>query len=448
MNTLQLYISKSGETTARLAEINPSEDGRRAATDVKSAVALIDYPTSAKIVFFIVVSHNEGYAIHVVRTIPPTRPNHLDATIFIDKRLDVMTEDLETVLDRVSKIVLSKAVTEADMTELRQLFAREYDLRDKTPRIKPSRGRDFACLSYGEDSGRTLSDIISDGIYIPEWSDYKGVILLEDSLSPFPNSVVDLDYADEDEEDVEPEDDEPADDYREEPHHAKASKSYNYVFSLPIVTPDGRSAFEFELESSKPISKSPIAGYELTGKPVEGSEKTNRLRLFRGKTFLQRMERWIWGGAGLFVGIIIMSIVNMCSGGESTSTPQQNKVSYETANSNVNATTTDNSVAVAQPSTATAYLDNNRIWNRDDMEKIEGLSGLFDDLNNFRFEEITGKWANQLGASKNFGKVVAAAQKAVSKKSDPRRDDDHNPCYNREGDNAISWLGYTYWIDP
>lgn len=436
MNTLQLYISKSGETTARLAEINPSEEGRRAATDMKSAVAIIDYPASAKIVFFIVVNHNEGYAVHVVRTIPPTRPNHLDATIFIDKRLDLMAEDLQTVLDSVSKIVLSKAVTEADMAELRKLFAREYDLSDKAPRIKASRGRDFACLSYGDDSGRTLADILNDGIYQPEWSDYKGVILLEDSVSPFPNSVVDLDYPDEEEE--EPEEDDTTDESVEELNQNNPQKSYTYVFALPVVTPDGRSALEFELESSKPITKSPVTGYELTGRPTEGSERSNRLRLSRGKSFFQRMERWLWGGAGLIAGIIIMSIVNMCGDGSSKAT---NKDNFKTEVS-------ANSVPVTQPSAATSYLDSNKIWRRDDMEKIDGLSGLFDDLNNYRFDEITGKWADSLAASENFAKVVKAAKKSVAKKNDPRRDEDHNPCYNREGDTSISWLGYTYWIDP
>ena len=438
MNTLQLYISKSGETVTRLAEINPSEEGRRAATDMKSAVALIDYPSSAKIVFFIVVNHNEGYAVHVVRTIPPTRPNHLDATIFIDKRLDLMAEDLEIVLESVSKIVLSKAVTEADMAELRKLFARKYDLRDKAPRIKASRGRDFACLSYGDDSGRTLDDILKDGIYLPEWSDYKGVILLEDSVAPFLNSVVNLDYPDEEEE--EPEEDDNIDDSDEESARKDTTKNYTYVFALPVVTPDGRSALEFELESSKPITKSPVTGYELTGRPTEGSERSNRLRLSRGKSFFQRMERWIWGGSGLIAGIIIMSIVNMCGGGSSKSSNNDKVVTEVSANSN--------SVAITQPSAATSYLDSNKIWRRDDMEKIDGLSGLFDDLNNYRFDEITDKWAVSLAASENFAKVVKAAKKSVAKKNDPRRDEDHNPCYNREGDTSISWLGYTYWIDP
>ena len=82
------------------------------------------------------------------------------------------------------------------------------------------------------------------------------------------------------------------------------------------------------------------------------------------------------------------------------------------------------------------------------MEKIDALKGLFDDLNNYRFDIITEKWAPQLSSSKNFSKIVKAASDAINKKVDPRRDDNHNPTYNRDGDTAISWRGYTYWIDP
>ncbi len=187
MNTLQLYISKSARERVKLAEINPTEQGRKAAADMKSAVALVDYAPSAKMVFYIVVNTADGYAIHIIRTIPPTRPNHLDATIFIDKKLDIMAEDLAEVLDKVTSIVLAKAVSETDMNQLRHLFDREYDLRDKDPRIKPSRGNDYACLSYGPDSGRSLDQLLDDGIYRKEWSAYKGVIILDDTVTPVPN---------------------------------------------------------------------------------------------------------------------------------------------------------------------------------------------------------------------------------------------------------------------
>ncbi|MDE6240005.1 MAG: hypothetical protein K2M54_08510 [Muribaculaceae bacterium] len=449
MNTLQLYISKSARESARVAEINPSDEGRRAATDMKAAVALIDYPPSAKTVFFIVANVQGGYAIHIVRTIPPTKPNHLDATIFIAKDLDIMAEDLQEVLESVSATVLAKAVTEEDMNRLRHLFSREYDLRDKSPRIKPSRGSDYAYLSYGKDY-ISLAEILAEGLYRPEWSDYKAVCLLDETLSPLPNSMTDLNAISDDRQDDEPEI-ESAD---EEPRrHSGAPVSY--IFSIPVSMPDGKSDLEFELESTRPIQRSPIDGYAVSGKIFEGPERINRLRRSEDKTLYARFEKWIWGAGGLLAGILIMAIAGLFSDSKSDRPAAAYQSSQQTAEaigsteSNLTISAEEQSKpSQPQPSEATAYLDNNRIWRLDDMEKIEGLRGLFDDLNNYRFEEITGKWSDSLGASKNFAKVVKAAEKSVSKKVDPRRHADHSPAYNREGDTGIGWLGYTFWIDP
>lgn len=460
MNTLQLYISKSARESARLAEINPTDEGRRAASDMKAAVALVDYPPSAKTVFFIVVNVQGGYAIHIIRTIPPTKPNHLDATIFVDKNLDIMAEDLKEVLDAVSSTVLAKAVTEEDMNRLRELFSHEYDLRDKAPRIKPSRGSDYAFLSYGNDASMTITDILAEGLYRPEWSNYKAVCLLDESLSPLPNSMTDLNGTYADSEDDAP----PTGSHYEadtEDNIGRDGAPVSYVFSIPVMMPDGRTELEFELESSRPIQRSPIAGYAVSGKIFEGTERVNRLRRVTDKTLYERFEKWIWGAGGLLAGIILMVIVGLFSDSSaerpapevfksSQPTTQSVQPTEETSPKSASSDNQSQTIPASQPqpTEATAYLDNNRIWRLVDMEKIEGLQGLFNDLNNYRFEEITGKWAESLGASKNFAKVVKAAEKSISKKVDPRREPDHSPSYNREGDTAIGWLGYTFWIDP
>ncbi len=458
MNTLQLYISKSSRESARLAEINPSDEGRRAASDMKGAVALVDYPPSAKTVFLIVTNLQSGYAIHIIRTIPPTKPNHLDATIYIDRNLDVMAEDLTEVIDTVSATVLAKAVTEEDMARLRSLFAKEYDVRDKAPRVKASKGSEYAFLNYGKDPLPTLGDIVADGLYRPEWSAYKAVCLLDNDLAPLPNSMVDLNEAYADEPEEEPAN-EPAAAHESVNQRSAGGAPTSYVFSIPVMLPEGRSDLEFELESSHQLQRSPIAGYAVAGRIVSGPDRVNRLRQSSDKTLYARFEKWIWGAGGVVAGIIIMAIIGLFSDSpsekriDSYQTPQPVEAAAQTSEPQAPAQTAaaqPEPVAESkpQPSDATAYLDNNRIWRLDDMEKIEGLRGLFDDLNNYRFDQITGKWAQTLGASKNFSKVIKAAEKSVSKKVDPRRHPDHSPSYNREGDTGIGWLGYTFWIDP
>lgn len=453
MNTLQLYISKSARESGKLAEINPSDDGRRAVADMKAAVALIDYPPSTKNIFLIAVNHPGGYAIHIIRTIPPVKPNHLDATIFVDKDIDIMTEDLLEVIDSVSQTILAKAVTEDDMARLRKLFSREYDTRDKSPRIKPSRGNDYAFISYGGQSPLTLDEILSDDIYRRKWSDFKAVCLLDDLL-PLPNSMTDLT---------------PGDDIPSEPDDIstpapqsdleQTAQPLTYVFSIPVLMPEGRSDLEFELECSNPMQRSPIEGYATSGRIVPGTERINRLRRADDSTLYSRFEKWIWGAGGIVCGIIIMAIAGLFKDSPSErpaasvpvevisdSAPAQ-PVSETDASAKAPA---DIPAATPKPQTseATAYLDNNKIWVLEDMEKIEGLRGLFDDINNYRFDQLSGPWAETLAASKSFAKVAKAAHEALSKKVDPRRSPEHSPTYNREGDTKIGWVGYTFWIDP
>ncbi len=445
MNTLELYISKSSGETRLMAEINPTDEGRKAASDVRSAVTLVDYPATEKAVFLVVVNVAGGYAIHIVRTIPPTRPNHLDATIYIDRALDVMADDLREVIDKVSAIVLAKSVTESDMASLRELFACEYDKLDKVPRVKASHGRDYACLTYDDRSA--FDDLLDEGLYRSGWSDYRGVIILPADLHTLPNSVVDLSLTD-DEADQGLEDEEP--EASVSAAHDRRSHGYSYVLGLPIVTSEGRSILEFEVESAKPLTKSPVQGYEMVGRPRPGTDVVTRLRRSSGQSLKERLGRWLWGFSGLIVGVIIMSIFNYCSDDVPDATPKTPAVtaSAEKPAAKPSSASDTKPVTVLAPE-AVAYLDANKVWRLDDMEKIPDLRGLFDDLNNFRLEQIVDVWGDRLAGSENFARVVKAARKSLARKVDPRRDpDEHNPAYNRAGDTAISWLGYTYWIDP
>lgn len=195
MNRLQLYISKSGVGRTELIDINADENVRRLVGDMRSVVAAIDYKASEKSVFYIVVYVDGGYIVHVIRTIPPTRPVHLDASVYVDKKLDLMAEDLIDVLEQVRETVSAKAVTQEDMDRLRQVFDTEYDLRDKASRVKTMSGGQYAFLSYGGDSGLSLAEVIDSGLYRPEWSEYRAVVVADASVASCPESMIDLSEA-------------------------------------------------------------------------------------------------------------------------------------------------------------------------------------------------------------------------------------------------------------
>lgn len=447
MNKLQLYISKSARDYVRLVDINADPTVAGQVADMRSVAAMVDYPVSSKTVFYVVRYVSGGYFIHIIRTIPPTRPYHLEATVFVGEGLDIMGDELSEVIDTVTEKVLSSAVTEADMQELKQLFDREYDSKDKIKRIKASKGSEIAYLRYGESSGLSLDDVIADGVYQPEWSVFKCVVLIDDSLSMIPDSAVELGFDEEEEEG-----------YREELSQTTNGKnasqtSHHYVFALPMTTPEGRSTLEFEVECSKPITRSPIAGYELGKKIAEGTDVSNKLKRVETSGIFGRKGRWIWSIGCVAVGMILMYLIG--PSGKTAAEPSADEtVTEAVADTDKDSKTTKDSAKkatsanVAKATEATAYLDGNSIWDKGAMEKYDDLRGLFDDMNNFHFQELSGKWADKLAASKNFSKVANASRHAISKKVDPRREKQHDPSYNKEGDTKIGWKVYTYWIDP
>lgn len=205
-----------------------------------------------------------------------------------------------------------------------------------------------------------------------------------------------------------------------------------YRFILPVSLGDSASSIKFELHSSRAITSSPVEGYVVEGRIDEGEKSLNRLRRERSLHRLVTLREAVFALAGLVVGIVIMTIAMFVDGDEDPATVE----------------TVVSELPVASYAEACDYLDSNKIWTRDRLEAIPGLEGLFDELNNYDFDRIVDYRGPMLSSSKNFAAVVKAARHARDKGVDPRRDPAHAPAYNRDGDKAINWRGYTYWIDP
>ena len=205
-----------------------------------------------------------------------------------------------------------------------------------------------------------------------------------------------------------------------------------YRFILPVSLGDSASSIKFELHSSRAITSSPVEGYVVEGRIDEGEKSLNRLRRERSLHRLVTLREAVFALAGLVVGIVIMTIAMFVDGDEDPATVE----------------TVVSELPVASYAEACDYLDSNKIWTRDRLEAIPGLEGLFDELNNYDFDRIVDYRGPMLSSSKNFAAVVKAARHARDKGVDPRRDPGHAPAYNRDGDKAINWRGYTYWIDP
>lgn len=252
-----------------------------------------------------------------------------------------------------------------------------------------------------------------------------------------------------------------------------------YRFEVPVKSSDLGAPIKFEILSQKPLADSPLEGYELTADVQEGASRTNHLR-YTGAGVWQHRHA-ISFGAGLLLGIILMLLFGTCSGnkGKETLAPAANpddttaKVeavaapapaaptvitedkTQEAVVQEAPAPTPDAQKAEAadadkpatqqQISAACKYLDDSKVWTRTDMEKQPALRGLYDDMNNFRYERLIEYWGLRLGASKQFAEIAKHADMGKHKKERVLK---KGSTYNTGDDERINRTAYLNRIDP
>lgn len=254
----------------------------------------------------------------------------------------------------------------------------------------------------------------------------------------------------------------------------KQHKSYR--FDMPLDTPEPLEPLRIYIKTLKPLHKCPIEGYDIAGdKLIEGGEPNN-LQYIGKKEKKNNLILVAVAVGALIAGFLIGAFVfwDGKKVASETTVPQIEEAalvaapipvpkpestpadSNKTETQKPQAETTEQPIPAAStpPAQFTAadyakgveYLQAHKRWNRDEMQAIPALAGLFDDLNTYNFERIKTFWAPKLADSKNFAAVVRAVEGSTTKR-DPRTGK-HAPTYNPEGDNSFGWLAYTYWIDP
>ena len=181
MNKLQLYITKSLRGYKNLVNFNPSEDVRRHVQDLRQALKTVNYDSTEKNIFYMLKYTGEGVFVVVLRTIPDKPLDHLGAWIYVPNGLDISAGQLYDAVRLTTKKVSGAGVGEADIAELRQVFATEYTLDRNAPAIVPNQGTDYAFCYYGGE-GRGLAEFFGEHLYQPGFLRYRGVLLLEDGI--------------------------------------------------------------------------------------------------------------------------------------------------------------------------------------------------------------------------------------------------------------------------
>lgn len=236
----------------------------------------------------------------------------------------------------------------------------------------------------------------------------------------------------------------------------------SYRFDLPLSGSSGADAIRIVIKTKKPIEDSPVDGYVVEGdKILEGSGVSNKLvYVGGGNTHRRTTVKWIIIAAACFIAGLLTGWLCLSSPAPLPSvrpsavsvdsiaaqTPQTPQTTVTVAVSDTTTIAAQQAAAEPDYKAAIAYLDGHRNWQRDDMEEIAGMAGLFDDLNSYNFDRIRNHWAQHLSGSRNFAAVVRAATGALNKR-DPRTGK-HKPTFVHGNDTTIGWLSYTYWIDP
>lgn len=223
---------------------------------------------------------------------------------------------------------------------------------------------------------------------------------------------------------------------------------HHYEFLIPAY--NGKEQIKdalVKVQAKERLKGSPIKGYSLSDYSLyEGEGGGNILK----HNPLSGIKYFAYGFITCFLLILFavlgimffdgdfpskkvaeMENVNSCIGGESTgSTPDQEQLSD----------------VEKDLRNAITYLDNNDVWNKNELDKFNATKGLFDALNNLDMGALQDEWAKKLDGSSKFQEIAEKAKDAIKHK---RRIDlaDRDGRYNRNVDDfSINVENYKKFI--
>lgn len=200
-----------------------------------------------------------------------------------------------------------------------------------------------------------------------------------------------------------------------QPVHIKMTKEmYSYEFLLPLKNDEGY--YPIKISGNRKVKSSPVKGYVTEDGYVTRNDK-NYLRF---KPFTRKF--WI---TCLICSIIVL-LLGVCGGyalndfiGGKADNQEISKLTKENAdlksrikelekrNYNYAPKGSESNSDEKSVDAAISYIDHNNVWNRTEMEKHEPLKGLWDAMNERRFDDILA-YENVLGKSAIFQELVAS----------------------------------------
>lgn len=211
-----------------------------------------------------------------------------------------------------------------------------------------------------------------------------------------------------------------------------SKKTYEYKLAVPYDKKDGYIELE-PITTDKSLKMSPIKGY----KPENGKFLQNKTTYLKyspyNKAFCIKAAIVLFvvliSGAALGTWVLnkfmtseykdlktenafLKSVIDDLKAG--------NKNNYASQNDDENKSEQKEDIAYV-----IKYLDENNVWNRNNMEEFSQIKGLWDALNTRDFDKIL-KLENTLRDSKKFSKLISAIKENKNKTFPPKFNDDPN----------------------
>ena len=211
-------------------------------------------------------------------------------------------------------------------------------------------------------------------------------------------------------------------------------KRKNKTFHSRIELANGREA-EITIESKyiESSDKSPLKAYDFEYE----SRGENCLRISSGFIWKQRLYGFL---TALVVGLTVVAIAFYLG-----LLPSENATEV-VEDPTTQTPESGGGVVSFSMGNAIKYLDENPIWDKNEMEKHPDLKGLFDDLNEFELRTIIDEWSGKLADSENMLKIIEVSKKNSEKGWDPKQKE-HKPTYNNDKDTQINVSNYINWLD-
>ena len=218
-------------------------------------------------------------------------------------------------------------------------------------------------------------------------------------------------------------------------HLEKKSNSYAYRIQL-----SNKEVVKLAINSKKGDfnEKAPFCGYVVDTDPFSMRSKEKMLVL---NSFYLLKLIMIGFGIGVVVASIIFFTLFYHGKVDNTSpnTDDTSSVVVLCDSGNVNGKEAYSLEA------AINYLDSHKSWNRDSMERYDDLKDLFDAMNYFRLSTVIDDYS-RLKQSKNYAILVETAKKNIRNGWNPKTGE-HDPLFNKDGKEDISFWEYICWID-